>query len=127
MNKAISMESTMKRISLLIILSLGLTACVTPMGGEGATNKGDPLIAEAKLSSDGNNQVIISSARGWSCSGNYSRQAFGNSATRNFPLSCTNGAKGHAIMSVNSAQQRATVAFSLSNGEAGKVAFGVVS
>ena len=109
----------------------GFTACAPlppePLGGEGQTNRGDTLIAEAKLGYDGNNQITISSARGWSCTGNYSRTAAGNSTSRQFPLSCTNGATGNALMSVNSVQQRSTVAFTLSNGEAGRVAFGVVS
>jgi hypothetical protein len=118
----------MKKIILFSILSLGVAACVTvPVGGEGSTNRGDTLIAEAKLSPDGNNQIIINSARGWTCSGNYSRQAAGNSTTRKFPLSCSNGATGNAIMSVNSVQQRSTVAFTLNNGESGRVAFGIVS
>ena len=98
-----------------------------PMGGEGATDRGEALIAEAKLGYDGTNEVIISSARGWSCSGKYSKQNSPNSTTRRFPLSCSNGASGNALMSVNSVQQRATVAFSLNNGVAGRVAFGVVS
>lgn len=118
----------MKKLILLSILSFGVAACEpVPMGGEGATNRGDTLIAEAKLGFDGNNQVIINSTRGWACTGNYSRQAAGNSTTRQFPLSCTNGATGNAIMSVNQVQQRATVAFTLNNGESGRVAFGVVS
>jgi len=118
----------MKKIFLFSVLSLGVAACEpVPMGGEGSTNRGDTLIAEAKLGVDGNNQIIINSTRGWTCTGNYSRQAAGNSTTRNFPLSCTNGATGNAIMSVNSVQQRATVAVTLNNGDSGRVAFGVVS
>ena len=118
----------MIKIILFGILSLGIVACTPiPVGGEGATNKGDTLIAEAKLGYDGNNQIIIESARGWTCTGNYSPLDARNSTTRNFPLSCTNGATGNAIMSVNSVQQRATVAFTLNNGVSGRVAFGVVS
>jgi len=117
-----------KKSVMFSILSLGMAACApVPMGGEGTTNKGDTLIAEAKLGYDGNNQVIINSTRGWTCTGNYSTQGAGNSTTRNFPLSCNNGATGNAIMSVNSVQKRATVAFTLNNGEAGRVAFGIVS
>lgn len=118
----------MKKAIISGILAISVAGCApVPMGGEGATNRGDTLIAEAKLGFDGNNQIIINSTRGWTCTGNYTRQAAGNSTTRNFPLSCTNGATGNAIMSVNSVQQRATVAFTLNNGESGRVAFGVVS
>jgi hypothetical protein len=122
------MEVSMKKIILFSAFALGVAACEpVPMGGEGATDRGDTLIAEAKLGFDGNNQIIISSTRGWTCTGNYSKLDAGNSTTRRFPLSCTNGATGNAIMSVNQVQQRATVAFTLNNGEAGRVAFGVVS
>ena len=121
----------MTRFFVLAGFTVVLAGCGTPspvpQGGEGQTNRGDTLIAEAKLGFDGNNEVIISSAKGWSCKGAYSVLAAGNSTSRQFPLSCSNGATGNALMSVNSVQQRATVAFTLSNGEAGRVAFGVVS
>lgn len=116
------------RSQLIAVATIGLavSACTpVPMGGEGATESGTPLIAEAKLGFDQTNEIIISSAQGWSCSGRYTKDP--NSTTRKFPLACTNGAKGNAIMSVNSVQQRATVAFQLSNGESGRVAFGAVS
>jgi hypothetical protein len=117
-----------KKALLFSIASISIAACEpVPMGGEGATDRGDTLIAEARLAYDGNNQITINSTRGWTCTGNYSVQAAGNSTTRSFPLSCTNGATGNAIMSVNSVQQRATVAFTLNNGESGRVAFGIVS
>ena len=116
------------RIHILFLLGAALiSACApVPFGGEGATSKGDTLIAEAQLGYDGNNQITITSSRGWSCTGNYSHIASGSSTTRSFPLSCTNGAIGNAVMSVNSIQQRATIAFTLNNGESGRVAFGQV-
>jgi len=114
------------QIFVLTLFGLAVSGCTpVPMGGEGATKSGAPLIAEAKLGFDQTNEIIISSAEGWSCSGRYTKNA--NTTTRKFPLTCNNGAKGNAIMSVNSVQQRATVAFQLSNGESGRVAFGVVS
>lgn len=105
-----------------------LASCApVPVGGEGRTESGEKIIAEAQLKYDGNNTIILRSARGWSCTGSYSKVAAGNSTTRQFPLSCSNGAVGNAVMSVNSIQQRATIAFTLSNGVAGDVAFGFVS
>jgi hypothetical protein len=114
----------MKTLRLTALLFLA--ACgPLPMGGEGETGSGEPLIAEALLGIDGTNTVKITSARGWTCTGTYARP--GNSTTRQFPLACSNGAQGQAVMSVNSVQQRATVAFTLSNGQSGRVAFGIVS
>ena len=114
-------------LSLLVATSLMVACSPVPHGGEGATQTGETLIAEAKLGFDGTNTVDIVSAAGWSCAGTYSTNDSVGSATRAFPLTCSKGASGNAIMSVNSVQQRATVAFNLDNGVSGKVAFGVVS
>ena len=121
------------RRSLALALTLSLLAipgCSVPMGGTGTTARGEALSAEAVLAPGGQNQVTITSLAGWSCSGSYavSRQ----SAVRSFPLSCTNGATGQAMMVVNAptadlALQRATVSFRLSNGEQGTVGFGLLS
>lgn len=117
------------------IFALGLAAgilagCSVPMGGTGETSRGEALSAEAVLGAGGQNTVTISSLSGWSCSGQYTVTR--KSAVRNFPLSCSNGATGNAVMTVNAptadlALQRASISFQLSNGERGTVTFGLLS
>lgn len=111
---------------------LGTMACVTttPMGGVGQTQSGAALSAEAQLGSDLKNTIVLSSIDGWSCSGAY--VADRQSAIRQFPLSCSNGASGQATLVNNAptaglAYQRATLTFRLNNGQQGTVQFGLLS
>lgn len=115
------------KLGALIVAILPVAACApVPYGGEGQTRSGEPIAAEARLGMNGWNEVILTSAAGWSCSGIYRPADSPNSTTRRFPLTCSNGARGNAVMSVNQIAGRATVVFSLTNGESGRVAFGHV-
>jgi len=119
------------RLFLISVLSLFVvSACSVPMGGQGHTKSGVPLSAEATLGADKNNTVTITSLDGWSCTGSYTADS--NSAVRNFPMSCSNGASGNALLSVNAptaelSLQRASLSFKLNNGESGTVEFGLLS
>jgi len=108
------------------MVSFCIVSCASiPVGGEGSTHKGDTLIAEAMLGYDGNNTVNIMSSKGWECHGSYATSH--KTTTRKFPLTCSNGSSGNAIMSVNQVQSKATIAFTLNNGVTGDVAFGMVN
>ena len=120
----------MKKCSVLLPSLCLIAACSIPMGGTGQTGGGQPVSAEATLGADRNNSVTISSLEGWTCTGNYSADR--QSAVRQFPLRCSNGATGTAMLSVNAptadlAFQRASLSFQLSNGETGTVQFGLMS
>ena len=120
------------RLAIIFPVVFSMTACVTstPMGGVGQTQSGAALSAEAQLGSDRNNTIVLTSIDGWSCTGAY--VADRQSAVRQFPLSCSNGASGQATLVNNAptaglAFQRATLTFRLNNGQQGTVQFGLLS
>lgn len=119
------------RLFIISALSLiAVSACSVPMGGQGVTKSGVPLSAEAIIGPDKVNDVTVTSLDGWSCTGTYT--ATRATAVRNFPLSCSNGASGNAILTVNAptadlSLQRASLSFKLNNGESGTVEFGLLS
>lgn len=116
--------------SIIAISLVGLVACEpVPVGGAGQSVRGEPLAGEIVIDPMGeNNQLFIRSAAGWQCSSTFKSNpgTAPRSLNRTVPLTCSNGAKGNALMSLNQQKQRMTVAFKLTNGEAGEVSFGNV-
>jgi hypothetical protein len=104
---------------------LVLAACEPiPVGGAGQTTRGEAIVGEAIVDPLGNeNRLIIRSPRGWVCDSTFPSNHGRNSgsANRTVPLTCNNGARGNAIMSIGNFGNRLTVAFSLSNGESGNL------
>lgn len=69
----------------------------------------------------------VLSARGWQCVGKTSANFdMAISATRTVPLTCSNGAKGNAIVAINQFSEQATMTFALDNGQEGALTFGNV-
>ncbi len=117
----------LKTLLTLTVATLFNGGCATaiPTGGEGVTKNGDPLVAEAMLGHDWNNTVKIMSVDGWQCNGQWKKT--NKTALRKFPLVCSDGVMGKAVMSVNNVQAKANIVFTLDNGESGSVEFGFVN
>ena len=99
-------------------------ACDTNNAGSGLTLDGAPIVVtiQGTAVSKGFSTATIRSPQGWVCTGQFtSKDVIENPLTFQFPLACTNGSSGTAILTFNPARGRltGTLVFSLSNGEQG--------
>ena len=119
----------MKKTFAVCLLSFGALSACTPIsvGSAGEMSDGSPV--SATITVDNMNSVAevrLLSPQGWTCtSGKVDFLPAGQKqAYRQMPLTCSNGAKGNLILTLDQFADQASGTFSLSNGKSGSVTFG---
>ncbi len=100
-----------------------LAGCATEIGGAGTLSTGEPVSGVIAANSSGKLPVTITSPAGWSCQGIWDDSA-GKGAAKTIPMTCSDGAKGTMILTMNNIQKQVTGSFHLTNGKTGQVEFG---
>ena len=93
-------------------------------GGAGTMSDGKPISATATADQlNGIYTFSLISPEGWSCTGSVGN-ATSATAVRTVPLSCSNGAQGNLVLTMNQFADQLAGTFALSNGRTGQVKFG---
>ncbi len=103
-----------------------LSACASEIGGAGTLSTGEPVSGVIATTPPGKMPVTITSPAGWSCQGIWDESA-GKGAAVTIPMTCSDGAKGTMILTMNNLRKEITGSFHLSNGKTGQVGFGFPS
>lgn len=113
-----------KRVSASVALLLLVAACAGEMGGSGRLSTGEPLSGTLTPDvSNGRTIVTVASPAGWSCK-SVMDETSGKGAAKTLPMTCTDGASGTMILTMNNIQKQVTGSFQLNNGKTGQVDFG---
>lgn len=115
-----------KIIGAFLVTSLAW-GCAVPRGGKGQTTDGNPIIATADVTvADVSIELI--DLEGMECSGKYSKVAGSVQKSRKvkFPLRCTDGRTGNAILSGSDDALRGEGIFKLNDGTGGSFELGTL-
>ena len=114
------------RIQLLCLVAIGaLTACgEVSTGGGGQLSDGRPVSGTVTKDLATNQYTFrLLSPEGWTCEGVKGPSASPTAAV-NIPVTCSNGATGNLILTMNQFADEAIGSFALSNGKTGSIKFG---
>lgn len=104
--------------------ALTLTACTAQLGGVGQLSDGSPVTGNLTADAmSGRNIIQIASPAGWTCESIMTENKAG-SMNVTLPMTCSNGAKGTMILTMNEIQKQLFGSFHLDNGKTGQVSFG---
>lgn len=110
--------------SFAFICAAVLGGCVAHTGGGGQLSDGRPISGTVTRDYQTNEYTFqLLSPEGWTCSGTRGPSQSPTAAV-SIPLSCTNGAKGNMILTMNQFADEAIGSFALNNGATGSVKFG---
>lgn len=118
------MKINIPAVAALIVGGVVLAGCVETSGaisetGAGKTNSGETLNGFVKARGDGRDVLSFTSSVGWTCTGAFIQPTTAPSAS--FPINCTNGKNGTAVIRNNNSGIGQTVSYSLAGGGGGYV------
>ena len=110
---------------LLVGLLAQLPACTPPVGGNGSTSDGRPLVATLTFGDDLMSMTsTIVSPDGWSCTTTHNDRAGPDHVTHTVikvPMTCSDGVSGTSLWSRTINPLTITISFALPNGRTGSV------
>jgi hypothetical protein len=111
-------------VAVLAVLQLSVACVPVSTGGAGSLSNGEPINGTVSVNASRDQfDFALLSPRGWQCNGTAGRAA-SPTAVRTIPLSCSNGASGNLVVTMNQFADQMAGSFALSNGITGQVTFG---
>lgn len=102
-----------------------LAACTTQLGGVGQMSDGAPITGNFTADGPNSRNIIqIASPAGWTCQSTMTENKE-RSMNVTLPMTCSDGAKGTMILTLNEIQKQLFGSFQLDNGRTGQVSFGL--
>jgi uncharacterized protein YcfL len=117
----------MKQAATATLIFIVIAGCSVPRGGKGETTDGNPIIATANVTVT-DVEIELVDLSGMDCTGKYSKIANSAQTSRKvkFPLRCTDGRTGNAIVSASDDTLRGEGIFKLSDDTEGTFELGTL-